>query len=132
MEEQSGNNTAQSMREIRVALALYGGVSLAVYENGVTRAFFELVKGRGVFDIVLNLLDAEAKVDVVTGTSAGGINGLMLAAALESGTDFKQTADLWRNHGDIGALLAAGGPGRQGFLPIGRRGLLPGEAHRCI
>lgn len=92
-------------REIRVALVLYGGVSLAIYENGVTRSFFDLVKGSGIFRVLLTLLDAEAKVDVIAGTSAGGINGLMLAAALESGAEFKKTADLWREHGDFGTLL---------------------------
>jgi predicted acylesterase/phospholipase RssA len=92
-------------REIRVALVLYGGVSLAVYENGVTRCFYDLVRGNGVFDLLLRLLDAEAKVDVVSGTSAGGINGLFLAAALESGADFAPLADLWRRLGDLGTLL---------------------------
>jgi predicted acylesterase/phospholipase RssA len=92
-------------REIRVALVLYGGVSLAVYENGVTRCFYDLVHENGVFDILLRLLDAKAKVDVVSGTSAGGINGLFLAAALESGADFAPLADLWRQLGDLGALL---------------------------
>ncbi len=91
--------------EIRIALVLYGGVSLAVYENGVTRAFYDLVKENGPFKLLLKLLDADATVDVVAGASAGGINGLFLAAALESGADFAQTADLWRKHGDLGALL---------------------------
>uniref|UniRef100_A0A832A5L2 Patatin-like protein n=1 Tax=Desulfacinum infernum TaxID=35837 RepID=A0A832A5L2_9BACT len=92
-------------REIRIALVLYGGVSLAVYENGVARAFFDLVKGQGPFGPLLQLLDADAVVDVVAGTSAGGINGLFLAAALESGGDFTKTADLWRKHGDLGRLM---------------------------
>ena len=36
----------QRERTVKVALVLYGGVSLAVYENGVTRSFFDLIKGR--------------------------------------------------------------------------------------
>lgn len=92
-------------REIRIALVLYGGVSLAVYENGVSRAFFDLVRENGPFRLLLKILDANAVVDVVSGTSAGGINGLFLAAALESGGDFTKTSDLWRKHGDLGALL---------------------------
>ena len=102
-------------REIRIALVLYGGSSLAVYENGVTRCFFDLVKdedtiggiahGRGVFAILRQFLNASATVDVVAGTSAGGINGLLLASALENGTEFALTADLWRKHGDFGRLL---------------------------
>ncbi len=92
-------------REIRIALVLYGGVSLAIYENGVTQAFYDLVKGKGVFGLMLAMLDATAAVDVIAGASAGGINGLMLATALSSGSDFDQTARLWRELGDIGALM---------------------------
>jgi predicted acylesterase/phospholipase RssA len=92
-------------REVRVALVLYGGVSLAIYENGVTRCFDQLVRGEGVFRIVLDLLRGRAAVDVIAGTSAGGINGLILAACLESGADFKSTARLWRKLGDFGRLL---------------------------
>jgi patatin-related protein len=104
IETNQGKDSERS-REIRIALVLYGGVSLAVYENGVARSFFDLVKGNGIFELLLNLLDADAVVDVASGTSAGGINGLFLAAALESGTDFKQTTKLWRMLGDIGVLM---------------------------
>ena len=100
------DKTDESTRkEIRIALVLYGGVSLAVYENGVTRCFHDLVRGQGAFKILLELADASAVVDVVAGTSAGGINGLFLAAALESGRGFKKTAELWRDLADIGVLL---------------------------
>ena len=83
---------SEPFNEIRVALVLYGGVSLAIYENGVVRSFHDLVRKRGIFAVLLELLDADATVDVVAGTSAGGINGLMLAVALENGTDFSVTA----------------------------------------
>lgn len=92
-------------RQIRIALVLYGGVSLAVYENGVTRCFYDLVRKRGVFKILLDLLSSTATVDVVTGASAGGINGLMLAAALESGREFSPLGNLWRRMGDMGRLI---------------------------
>jgi len=92
-------------REIRIALVLYGGVSLAVYENGVTRCFYDLVRQEGPLAHLLELVDATAAVDVVAGSSAGGINGLLLAAALECGTDFGATADVWRRLGDLGDLL---------------------------
>jgi predicted acylesterase/phospholipase RssA len=101
----ASQNRCEPGREIRIALVLYGGVSLAVYENGVSRCFYDLVKGNGVFKLLLKLLDAKAVVDVIAGTSAGGINGLLLAAALESGTDFTNTADLWLSQGDFGVLL---------------------------
>lgn len=92
-------------REARIALILYGGVSLAIYENGVTQTFFDFVRERGSFKFFAELLDINATVDVIAGTSAGGINGLMLAAALESGADFGAAARLWREQGDLGLLL---------------------------
>jgi len=107
--------------EIRIALVLYGGVSLAVYENGVARSFHDLVRRRGVFGPLLDLLDATAIVDVMSGASAGGINALMLAAALESGAEFSTTARLWRRLADIGVLL--GDVGDAG----GAESLLDGE-----
>jgi predicted acylesterase/phospholipase RssA len=99
------NAQTRGSREVRIALVLYGGVSLAVYENGVTRCFYDLVRSRGLFKILLGLLDASAVVDVITGTSAGGLNGLMLAAALESGQEFSRLTELWRRTGDLGVLL---------------------------
>lgn len=95
----------RTQRTVKVALVLYGGVSLAVYENGVTRCFYDLVKARGIFGPLLDLLGARAEVDVISGTSAGGINGLILAAALESGQDFADSAKIWRELGDFGELL---------------------------
>ncbi len=92
-------------REARIALVLYGGVSLAIYENGVARTFFDFVRGQGPFGLLSDLLDANVTVDVIAGTSAGGINGLMLAAALESGADFSAASRLWRRQGDLGRLL---------------------------
>lgn len=99
-------------REVRIALVLYGGVSLAVYENGVTRCFYELVRERGPLGFVAKLLDAKVAVDVIAGSSAGGINGLLLAAALENGTDFAGSARLWRDLGDLGGLLRPVGEAR--------------------
>ena len=92
-------------REIKIGLVLYGGVSLAVYEYGVTRCFHDLVRGRGVFGPLLEALESGAQVDVIAGTSAGGINGILLAAALESGRDIAEVADLWLKAGDLGELF---------------------------
>ena len=93
---QSSQAVGSHQLDIRVALVLYGGVSLAIYENGVTRCFYDLVRRQGIFSILLDLLDADAQVDTIAGTSAGGINGLLLAAALESGADFTDSMTLWR------------------------------------
>lgn len=97
--------TIELAREYRFAVVFYGGVSLAVYENGVARAFYDAAQGLGMFKVLSQMLDARFVVDVVSGASAGGINGLMLAAALESGADFGQTAALWREAGGLQELL---------------------------
>jgi len=97
--------TQQKSREIRVGLVMYGGVSLAVYINGVSREFFDAVRGRGVYRLLKALTDSDVVVDVISGTSAGGINGILLGYALCNGREFAACADLWRQHGDIARLL---------------------------
>ena len=44
-------------------------------------------------------------VDIVTGTSAGGINGVFLAKALATDRDISALSDLWIDEGDIDKLL---------------------------
>ena len=92
------------VRELRLALVCYGGVSLAIYMHGVTKELHRLVKGSALLDAGLapdadspsesvygDLLRSLAKesgvstrvvVDVVAGTSAGGINGIYLTKAI--------------------------------------------------
>jgi patatin-related protein len=84
---------------------LYGGVSLAIYMNGTTNELHRAVRGRGVYFLIKHLLDADITVDVVSGASAGGINGIFLAFALANEREFATCADLWRRDGDLGTLL---------------------------
>ncbi len=105
MTQQVKGSWVDSGREYRAALVFYGGVSLAIYENGVARAFHEAVCRRSVFAPLLDLLGGRFVVDVISGSSAGGINGLLLAAALESGARFTSTAELWRRAGGLDDLL---------------------------
>jgi hypothetical protein len=93
-------------RELRLCLVMYGGVSLAVYMNGVAREYFDLVRGRGVWGIFKRLADVDAVVDVISGASAGGLNGLFLAYAICGHREFGTMVDLWRNRAGIEALLA--------------------------
>jgi patatin-related protein len=92
-------------REVRLGLVLYGGVSLAVYENGVAQELHRAVGGKGVYGLLSALTDSDIVVDVISGTSAGGVNGVMLAYALANKRKFEPSADLWRNDGDIQRLL---------------------------
>jgi patatin-related protein len=47
-------------------------------------------------------------VDVIAGTSAGGINGIFLAKALAKAQTFAALGTMWIDEGDIGALLNDG------------------------
>lgn len=104
--------------EVRIGLVLYGGVSLAVYIYGVVievqrllRAARELERGGDLAEMsaYARALDAsgasEVTVDIVSGTSAGGINGILLAKALAEGTDVELARQLWLEGGDIDQLL---------------------------
>lgn len=97
-------------REIRLGLVVYGGVSLAIYMNGVCREFYNAVRGRGVYKLIKALTDSDIVVDIISGTSAGGINGVLLSYALANSNlrevvDFADFADIWRESGDILKLL---------------------------
>ncbi|MFP5237662.1 MAG: patatin-like protein [Acidobacteriota bacterium] len=92
-------------REVRLGLVLYGGVSLAVYENGIAQELHRAIRGDGVYGLLCALIDSDIVVDIISGTSAGGVNGVMLAYALANKCAFAQSAELWRNDGDIQRLL---------------------------
>jgi patatin-related protein len=95
----------QRSREVRLGAVLYGGVSLAIYENGVAQEFYRAVKGEGIYSLIKFLTDSDIVVDVVSGTSAGGINGILLSYALVNRRNFADAARLWREDGDILRLL---------------------------
>jgi patatin-related protein len=95
--------------EMRIAVVLYGGVSLAVYMHGVVQELLRLVRARrgtksdkqSPYFRLLNRLKRDVTVDVIAGTSAGGINGVLLAKALATGVDLNDVPDLWREKADI-------------------------------
>ena len=84
---------------------MFGGISLAVYINGVASELFRASRGRGVYRLLKALTDSEVVVDVLSGASAGGINGILLSTALCNGTEFNDTGKLWRDQAAIGKLL---------------------------
>ena len=68
--------------ELRLAVVLNGGVSLAIWMGGVAHEIDRLAKatdGRAPMAELLKWAGSTARVDVITGTSAGGINGAALA-----------------------------------------------------
>lgn len=92
-------------QEIRLGLVMYGGISLAIYINGVSRELYRAVRGESVYKLIKGFTDSDIVVDIVSGTSAGGVNGILLGYALCNNADFSTTASLWREAGDLGTLI---------------------------
>jgi patatin-related protein len=98
------------LRELRLGLVVYGGLSVAIYTNGISQEFYHAVRGRGIYKLMKALVDADVVVDTISGTSAGGVNGILLSYALANSNDrelinFSTFAKIWRNSGDIISLL---------------------------
>ena len=129
-------------QEIRFAVVLYGGVSLAIYMNGIAQELLHLVRatagrtdGNGrpearyadeelsdtepVYRQLGMMLSRQGAapggagaairtrfiVDTISGTSAGGINGIFLAKALANDQSIAKLEQLWITEGDIGKLV---------------------------
>src|SRR5262245_56221975 len=105
IDEKSWSTEDTRSCEVRLGLVMYGGISLAIYIYGVASVFFDAVRGRGVFKLIKALTDADIVVDVISGTSAGGINGILLAYCLANELDFHEAAAIWREKGGIRELL---------------------------
>src|SRR6185369_1406386 len=141
------------------AIVMYGGVSLAIYINGIAQELFHLVSAtarekaggdtalpvdaltptqrvyRKLSYILSNrqfredcrtqakqaadqkksfrvpatpaddTLETRFVIDILSGTSAGGINAIFLSKALANEQNIDQLKELWVNEGDIGVLL---------------------------
>jgi len=140
MSDAAGNSGP--VREVRIALVCYGGVSLAIYMHGVTLELHRLVTASSRFDEERNPFDPSCSehvywdllhelaakdgvrtrvvVDVISGTSAGGINGVFLAKAIAHDLSQQSLRDLWFDEADIGKLLA----GPRLLDPFGVKGKL--------
>lgn len=155
-------------QEVRFAVVMYGGVSLAIYINGIAQELLSMVRStpepkddKGVPTATVEsgqdlngtkrvyrklsyllsdvrllaecraiaprkgteesrvaladkleklLTDSDAPqtrfvVDILSGTSAGGINAIYLAKALVNDRSIDQLKQLWINEGDIGLLI---------------------------
>lgn len=114
----AGGAAQAPLEELRLALVLNGGVSLAVWMGGATRELDLLVRAwdhRGSrpaldednpYAALLSSTRTTATVDVVAGTSAGGINGAALSLSLANvNADLGALRDLWAEQGDLAELL---------------------------
>ncbi|NHC15218.1 patatin-like protein [Motilibacter deserti] len=111
--------------EVRVALVMNGGVSLAVWMGGVAHEIDLLRRASQgilpppagspdlpVYDGWRELcrrLNVTVTVDVVAGTSAGGLNGALLATAIGRGAPLPGLREVWSDVAQLGrgALLRA-------------------------
>jgi predicted acylesterase/phospholipase RssA len=105
--------------EIRLALAMNGGVSLAVWMGGCAveldrarRAGEDDEEKRGegeesVYDVLADCFGRRLAIDILTGTSAGGINAALLGGAMTHGKELQPRflRDKWIELGDLGKIL---------------------------
>lgn len=94
-------------RQLRLALSMNGGVSLAVWIGGAVAEIDELRRGDGFWGDLMEEYgyDRKVQVDVLAGASAGGLNGVLLAQAIRTATPFHTFLGLWREHADIDQLV---------------------------
>jgi patatin-related protein len=120
----SPSPVTESTQELRLATTMTGGVSLAIWMAGVAREINLLAQASqwrragGCFPThsqltnesaaslqlyaqLIDLLDLVVDVDILSGTSAGGINAALLAFSRVTGCDLGGLRDLWL---DLGAL----------------------------
>ena len=116
-----------------------GGVSLCVWMGGTAYELDRLRRKDGIYGALLEAVDAEPVVDIIGGTSAGGLNGTLLAAAIAWGSNLSGLPGVWYKLADFGSLLqplSARKPlsllqGDDFFLPHiqGRSGRSPDEGY---
>ena len=112
--------TRRNTTRFRIALAMRGGVSLAVCIGGAVHEIDvmrrsvgdsgdhddPLVDDRRFWHVLLDQLGyGGVDVDVFTGASAGGLNGAIYAASLRTGRPLDPLRDVWLNDADLAVLL---------------------------
>jgi len=113
------------VKELRLALVCYGGVSLAVYMHGITKEVWKLLQAsravadgsgdaglddsarvyRALLDNLGDVIRVRVLTDIVAGASAGGINGVFLAHAMATGQSMEPLRTLWLEGADVETLL---------------------------
>lgn len=136
----SSSSGYEPEQEVRFAVVMYGGVSLAIYINGIAQELLRMVrstadlppgeslKGSELIyrklgqllhpgrepeegaEAPADLSDSPIKtrfvVDLISGTSAGGINGVALAKAIAlRSRSLDKLAEVWLDDADLDVLL---------------------------
>src|SRR3954471_3317397 len=98
-------------QEIRLAMTMVGGASLAIWMGGVASETSLLLRESrgdaepGLYRRLLDLLRATVSIDVLTGTSAGGINAACLGLAEAFGSSPQVLRDTWITTGSLENLI---------------------------
>ncbi|WP_329790317.1 patatin-like protein [Lentzea sp. DG1S-22] len=115
-----------SREEVRFAVVLNGGVSLAVWMGGVVLELDRLTRPGSVYQPLLDLVGCTARADVIAGTSAGGVNGAALALSqVNKNADLSRLRDLWAEQGRMEQLLRTPFRGQPASLLQGDEFFLP-------
>ena len=136
---------AGKAKELRLGLVCYGGSSLCIYMHGITKEINRLVSASasragangttsGSERVYVDLLeklagsgeeapDLRVIVDVIAGTSAGGINGIFLGKALAGNRSQDPLRDLWFDDGDMNQLVI--GPRKVAGISISWKAKIP-------
>jgi predicted acylesterase/phospholipase RssA len=136
---------AAPLPQLRLAVAFTGGVSLAVWMGGMAREMNLLLaasrirrgetvadtteSGRRVRDgyaALLDVLGVDVSMDVLSGTSAGGINAVILGLANVQRFDLDGLRELWFTEGSLGGLLRNPADKQAPSLLYGDKSLLTG------
>ena len=91
--------------ELRLATVMTGGVSLAVWMGGVTAEMGRLLDQAPGYAELQRRLWTRCTLDVVSGTSAGGINGILLAFAQARQADTSVLRDVWLQEASLADIL---------------------------
>ncbi len=98
-------------QEIRLAMTMVGGASLAVWMGGVATETSHLLQAsrtpesESPYRALLDLLNATVSLDVLTGTSAGGINAACLGLAEAFQSSPQVLRDTWISTGSLDNLI---------------------------
>jgi patatin-related protein len=117
-------DNVKATKELRLGVVCYGGVSLAIYMHGMTKELGKLVAASAKFEEggenpfkpsqveyvywqALEKLPLRTRVviDVISGTSAGGINGIFLAKSLSEGQSQDALRDIWLDKGEFKKIM---------------------------
>ena len=91
---------------LRFAVAMRGGVSLAVWIGGAMQEIDHLRLDEDFAHHVLGVTRFNRlQVDIITGASAGGLNAALAGMAIAHGTSLACLRKVWMDTADIDSLL---------------------------